>query len=103
VTNRKITRLSLDTGEPVEPDPVFVPQFEVVGDTTHRFGEPGEIRLGPPTDGVWATYYADRSAFLVFGDELAALRHAVAHHMEVTWLPFGIDLTDWVSRPTETP
>lgn len=47
--------------------------------------------------GCWFVYYADWSGFIVFSSasEIDALRYAVAHHMEVMRLPFGVDPRDW--------
>ena len=33
---------------------------------------------------IWVAWYSDFSDVAVFYDELEALRHAVAHHMELT-------------------
>lgn len=38
---------------------------------------------------VWIAYYGDWSGFAVFDDELACLRHAVAHHMEAGQFHLG--------------
>ena len=43
-------------------------------------------------DGVWVTYYSDRSAVVVFATELEALRHAVELSMQVEFRQFGVDL-----------
>jgi len=39
--------------------------------------------------GVWAVYYADRSAVWVFAREIEALRCAVDKSAQVAWWPFG--------------
>lgn len=54
-------------------------QFERHGDTAS------------PAPGVWLAYYSDWSGFRVFADEVDALRHAVAHSMQVAYLRYGQD------------
>lgn len=41
--------------------------------------------------GVWLTFKPDWSSCAIFGDELAALRHAVTNHMTLKWVLFGED------------
>jgi hypothetical protein len=43
-------------------------------------------------NGCWVVYYADRSAVAVFGDELAALRHAQEKSMDVKFMSWGDEL-----------
>jgi hypothetical protein len=43
-------------------------------------------------NGCWIVYYADRSAVAVFGDELAALRHAQEKSMDVKFMSWGDEL-----------
>jgi hypothetical protein len=43
-------------------------------------------------NGCWVAYYADRSAVAVFGDELAALRHAQEKSMDVKFMSWGDEL-----------
>ncbi len=51
----------------------------------------------PPPVGVWVAYYHDKSAVLVFGSELEALRHSNDHGgMVVRFVKFGHDITDEV-------
>lgn len=50
--------------------------------------------------GVWVTYAADWSAFTIYRNETAALRHAVKHGMRVVRCPFGRDPRD-VARAEE--
>ena len=56
--------------------------------------EPGPTDPEPSSavDGVWVTYYSDRSAVVVFATELEALRHAVELSMQVEFRQFGVDL-----------
>lgn len=49
---------------------------------------PDEERAGT----YWLAYYSDWSGFVVFADEVQALRHAVMNHMDgVIEVPFGAD------------
>lgn len=48
----------------------------------------------PVGTGIWAVYYADRSAVWVYGEEIDALRAAVEHSAQVTWWPFGKSLDE---------
>lgn len=43
-------------------------------------------------DRVWIAHYTDMSGVVPFTSEVAALRHAVDHHMEVTPVIIGQDL-----------
>lgn len=42
--------------------------------------------------GVWLVYYADKSAAVVFSNELEALRYAVENKMRVDYKKFGEQL-----------
>lgn len=50
----------------------------------------------PNVGGVWLAYYSDMSGVVPFSTEVAALRHAVQHHMQVKYARFGDD--DWRNR-----
>lgn len=45
-------------------------------------------------EGVWVAYYGDRSAVVVFAEEIDALRHAVEHSMSVRFVHYGD--RDWL-------
>ena len=42
--------------------------------------------------GIWLVYYADRSAAVVFDNELEALRYAVENEMKVYYKKYGEQL-----------
>lgn len=44
------------------------------------------------TAGCWVTYHADWSGFTLHPDEMTALRHAVANHMNIRWATWGQQL-----------
>jgi hypothetical protein len=46
--------------------------------------------------GVWIAYHSDWSGFVAEHDELACLRRAVQHSMDVVSCPFGKDPRDVV-------
>ena len=41
-------------------------------------------------NGVWVAHYGDGSAWIPFRSEIEALRHAVANHMSVDLIPWGV-------------
>lgn len=51
-------------------------------------------------DGIWVAYYSDWSGFAVFEAEIDALRYAVRQQMRVEWMPYGVDLRDFVAGLT---
>lgn len=72
------------------PHPMtFIPGH--VGDPAFEPG-PTDPEPSSAVDGVWVTYYSDRSAVVVFATELEALRHAVELSMQVEFRQFGVDL-----------
>lgn len=51
----------------------------------------------------WMAYYDDFSSIVPFGDEVSALRYAVAHQMQVIRVPHGIPVEEAVrARLDET-
>ena len=43
----------------------------------------------PDRSGVWVAYFHDRSAVVMFGTEIDALRYALDQHMNVKFMQFG--------------
>jgi hypothetical protein len=50
-----------------------------------------EIDMPVNTRRVWIAYYSDWSGFVIYREELHALRAAVSRSMEVSSVPFGVD------------
>jgi hypothetical protein len=47
-------------------------------------------------DGVWVAYYSDGSDFVVFAEEIEALRYALGYQMNVKFVRYGDP--DWMNR-----